>query len=676
MQFPPFFRFRISCFLVTALLAASTVGLQAATALWENPRVVDQPKVAAVAPATASPQSSTSSGRGKIRQGRVTLAKPDRFRTIQRGEQVTLPLFDGAVGTGTVNFSETDRSGWKRVAGKLKVSGKTGSFSISEKDGTVSGTVLLEDAGVAYVVSGDSAAANLEEQPIGEVICAKLPTIAAVAPVAEVGPAPLPALSQPDSRPGAPAVFYLDFDGEVVTDPNWNGGQTINAAPAGMSAAEIDSCWRRVAEDFLPFNVNVTTDRAKYDAAPPGRRMRCIVTATNDFYPDAGGVALINSFSGSGKDFSDTVPCWVFTKGVGTSGKTVSDAASHELGHTLGLGHDGRTTPEEDYYTGHGSGPLSWAPIMGVGYSRTVVQWSKGEYPNANNKEDDLAIIASDKNGFGYALPQAPLTPDLALPPVIEDGNIAQSGLIGRTNEAHYYRLDILRYGTLLISANPAQVGPNLKLQLSLLDDRGVELVTQTGFDSLSTLFQAVVRKGSYILKVTGTGYSGSRGTDVGFSNYNSMGTYTLSGDISSLLKVESQPDIYVGRSSRVGLNRFGRSTQRYVVNYRGTKKIRIPVTVSNAGSRSEVFYISTLGRLGHPYRILRNKHNLAGVMDDGKYYSTTVTPSKPLELILEVRPSRDVKGTRRIKFAAFSPTNINKQDRLRIILKPRGKGN
>ena len=28
------------------------------------------------------------------------------------------------------------------------------------------------------------------------------------------------------------------------------------------------------------------------------------------------------------------------------------------------------------YYKGHGG----WAPIMGVGYYKAVVQWSKGEY--------------------------------------------------------------------------------------------------------------------------------------------------------------------------------------------------------------------------------------------------------------------------------------------------------
>jgi hypothetical protein len=36
-----------------------------------------------------------------------------------------------------------------------------------------------------------------------------------------------------------------------------------------------------------------------------------------------------------------------------------------------------------------------WAPIMGVGYYVPVTQWSRGEYPNANNFEDDVAKITT-----------------------------------------------------------------------------------------------------------------------------------------------------------------------------------------------------------------------------------------------------------------------------------------
>ena len=69
------------------------------------------------------------------------------------------------------------------------------------------------------------------------------------------------------------------------------------------------------------------------------------------------------------------------------SDKIIAEAASHEIGHNLGLSHDGTST--QGYYGGQGA----WAPIMGVGYSYSISQWSKGEYFDANNQEDDLQII-------------------------------------------------------------------------------------------------------------------------------------------------------------------------------------------------------------------------------------------------------------------------------------------
>lgn len=56
----------------------------------------------------------------------------------------------------------------------------------------------------------------------------------------------------------------------------------------------------------------------------------------------------------------------------------IAEAAAHEFGHNLGLSHDGTTTGTT-YYAGHGSGLVSWAPIMGVGYYNNVTQWSKDE---------------------------------------------------------------------------------------------------------------------------------------------------------------------------------------------------------------------------------------------------------------------------------------------------------
>ena len=114
----------------------------------------------------------------------------------------------------------------------------------------------------------------------------------------------------------------------------------------------------------MPFNINVTTDLKVFQNAPEGRRQRVVITPTTKAAPGAGGVAYIGSFNWTG----DT-PCWVFI----TSGKSCAEAASHEAGHTLGLGHDGKDVngTHTEYYGGQGSGNTGWAPIMGVGYDQT-----------------------------------------------------------------------------------------------------------------------------------------------------------------------------------------------------------------------------------------------------------------------------------------------------------------
>src|SRR5205814_507322 len=124
--------------------------------------------------------------------------------------------------------------------------------------------------------------------------------------------------------------------------------------------------------------------------------IRAVIGGAGTWWGPVGGIAYVGSFSWNADN-----GCFIFAKNLTGDEKYTAEGITHEVGHTLGLHHDGVVNPPDDHYAGHGSGPTGWAPIMGVGYYRELTQWSNGTYPGANNHEDDLAII-STQNGFGY----------------------------------------------------------------------------------------------------------------------------------------------------------------------------------------------------------------------------------------------------------------------------------
>src|SRR3954466_12695895 len=71
-------------------------------------------------------------------------------------------------------------------------------------------------------------------------------------------------------------VIYLDFDGQVVSGTSWDNGNTINAQPSIASSAQILEIWKRVSEDYRPFDVDITTDSNSFNNAVPTKRMRVI----------------------------------------------------------------------------------------------------------------------------------------------------------------------------------------------------------------------------------------------------------------------------------------------------------------------------------------------------------------------------------------------------------------
>lgn len=255
-----------------------------------------------------------------------------------------------------------------------------------------------------------------------------------------------------NSNPSSNAVIFLDFDGHVVEGTSWNSSGSIVCGPAALDAAQITTVFNRVAEDYRPFTVNVTTDSTRYAAASPVQRMRVVLTVSSSWYGSAGGVAYMGSFT-----WGDNTPCFVFTALLNNNLKYIAEAASHEAGHTLGLRHqssyDAMCNKTGEYNSGIGNGEISWAPIMGVGYYKNMTLWNYGANPfGCTSYQDDLSIITHPDNGIGYRADEYGNTPASALPASFVNNRFSVGGIIEKPGDVDAFRFVTAKAGRFTVS--------------------------------------------------------------------------------------------------------------------------------------------------------------------------------------------------------------------------------
>ncbi|MDQ4052419.1 MAG: putative Ig domain-containing protein [Actinomycetota bacterium] len=346
-----------------------------------------------------------------------------------------------------------------------------------------------------------------------------------------------------ESRPGAARTIYLDVTGDTVTGTAWNNsyGSTLTFEPysidttvsTAFSAAElteIQKMWQVVAEDYAPFDINVTLkdpgtaaiDRTSSSDLVYGAR--ALITNGGTVYDSCGcgGVAYVNVFNAAGASHNYYQPALVFSNGTTKNGKYVGEATSHEVGHNLGLNHDGTST------AGYYSGSAPWAPIMGASYNQPVTQWSKGEYPGANNAQDDLAQIATGAAVRGDE--------DSGGPVSLANG-AAANGVVTRSTDVDSYAFTAA--GSTTVSVANGTPFPDLDVQLRVLDAKGAQVAlvnpaatrvsaTQAAGMSATHTFVAPPSGAVYTAEIRGAG-QGTPGTAGAYSTYGSLGTYQVS---------------------------------------------------------------------------------------------------------------------------------------------------
>ena len=401
----------------------------------------------------------------------------------------------------------------------------------------------------------------------------------------EAPPFPLDQTFKLHSRPDSNFTIYLDFDGHTTVGTSWNSGYGIaeivhpnywGGTGSNFSDARLEliqEIWQIVAEDFAPFDVNVTTeepidlDDLRYGGSEDTRWGSRVVMTKDTFAScGCGGHAYLGSF-----DDSEDEPALVYNGGLNNGSETVS----HEVGHQLGLNHDGAGTTT--YYSGHGSGDTGWGPIMGAPFSKRTTQWNNGDYFNASNPaQDDLSVITRSSN--------FPFAPDdhsnqRASATALQESNLTEVeafGIIETNDDVDWFRFTT---GAGIVSLNIDVLGykPNLDVWAGLYDSAGVFITDSNPQSALSASFESLsLDAGEYFIKIDGVArdnsYDSATDTFVeptpppytvsgpqGYSDYGSLGQYRINGSIidpgqPTVSIVAVTPSVVEGNSAELAL--------------------------------------------------------------------------------------------------------------------------
>jgi hypothetical protein len=369
-----------------------------------------------------------------------------------------------------------------------------------------------------------------------------------------------------NSKPGSANALYLDFNGLLLTGTVWNastGGESAGSYEATNSCIPFDMdgdrttfndaeqlviqrIWKRVAEAYSPWDINVTTVEPV-----SGLWSTLLFTSgkdangvNNPYYPGALGVAQTLSFG-----FRTKQPafCYYNVAHSVANEQVMAHIAKHELGHTFGLKHDaGQGQAVNAYYPGHaGTSPLtSWVPIMGecVQSSKSVVQFSKGDYtgyvgnPAQGQMDDllkvDLSVLRRPDDHSNTVAAATALTAS-------QDGTLTSSGIITDTADVDAVRFTNAYAGSAMFSVLPLTdpiitgcATLDVRIDLYRASDHALWATANPQGHTAATIASVDLEAGvEYVLMVQGDSEGDPFATSpVGYTRYGSLGQWFMTG--------------------------------------------------------------------------------------------------------------------------------------------------
>ena len=443
-----------------------------------------------------------------------------RTETTKVSRRMSLPLGPFGHASAVVEDFYEERGQLSMVGGTTD--SKDSEFIFKADAGNVYGWVVYRDRDLAYEYTTDEFGDVLVERvPVTKIfpVCnlevpdddgsepAAPDSVLRAAPLLppHVGTYAGADVTKLQSLPGAPKVWYIN-----LTDV-MNG-----STPIGQTATDVWQTWQSLSAALSAFKVNVTTDPAVYAAAGTA---------------NSGVARMANVNEGSSSCglnvFGSTRACDVHRY---RNGYATGRILAHEVGHGVGLNHDGGNDGGEYF---NGLPAFQWTPLMGNiwpgdRWTNALYQWSKGEYTSATEDQDDFALIDRHldfRDDDVASVAPLKLT-GTSVPAAVNWGQI------GRNTDTDSYSFRIGASGghaTLRIDRIEYLGGAMLDVDASILNGSGTVVRQNNAAVARNAQLDVDLAAGDYTLLIKG----GAEGTPAnGFSNYSSVGFYSIDGTL------------------------------------------------------------------------------------------------------------------------------------------------